>query len=430
MSEPKPKRTVELPWLALAGCGAALAWDGWQGGGTGLHRIAAYALGAVLAVPLGVRVLLGRRVNPWLGRLGLVVVTLAVTLVLAEVALRLANVRVFESSELVRDPRLGHRLIPGRGGLDAWGFHNVSIPERAAVVVLGDSQTYGTNLGLAETYPSQLQVLLGTPVVNLGLGGYGPIQWMALCERALSLEPDTLVIGLYFGNDLLDAHRFAGLEAWSSLRDPALGYPSDPGAARPNKPAPNLTMAALDGLFAHSSMAGGAAEALKRRMRLSPLFGDLQWQEANAPSWTEGRIATHFTPRYRLPAVDLELPAVRDGLRILGECLGSIVELSAASETRVLVLLLPTKERCYADLALTRSLALHPDLERLHAAEVDATRRVLELLDALTIEHVDPTSAILAELQADRPVWPPHADGHFNPAGALLLARCLQERLQ
>ena len=298
------------------------------------------------------------------------------------------------------------------------------------MVVLGDSQTYGTNLNLGETYPSQPQALRGSPVVNLGLGGYGPIQWMALCDRALSLEPETLVIGLYLGNDLIDAHRFAELEAWASLRNPDLLYPTDPGAARPNKPAPNLTMAALDGLFEHSILLGAAAEELKRRMRLSPLFGDLQWQESGAPSWTEGRIATHFTPRYRLQAVDMELPAVRDGLRVLRVCLEGIAESCAPRGTRIVVLLLPTKERCYADLSLSRSLELVPDLERLRAAEADSTRRIVELLDELGIETVDPVPEILAELDADRPLWPSHADGHSNPAGAALLARCLQERLE
>src|SRR3954462_2215482 len=40
----------------------------------------------------------------------------------------------------------------------------------------------------------------------MGVGGYGPVQYLVLTDQALQLSPKTIVVGLYLGNDLYDAY--------------------------------------------------------------------------------------------------------------------------------------------------------------------------------------------------------------------------------
>ena len=76
------------------------------------------------------------------------------------------------------------------------------------VVCLGDSWTFGANVGDAETYPRQLEARLRerfpereVEVLNLGVLGYSSFQGLRVMERhGVGLEPDLVVIG-YGMND-------------------------------------------------------------------------------------------------------------------------------------------------------------------------------------------------------------------------------------
>jgi lysophospholipase L1-like esterase len=88
------------------------------------------------------------------------------------------------------------------------GFRDIEFPpvqsSRAfRIVCLGDSWTFGWNVGQEFTYPAQLKNLLkqtfpdtSFEVFNLGVGGYSSYQGLQLLKRkALALQPDLVVIG-------------------------------------------------------------------------------------------------------------------------------------------------------------------------------------------------------------------------------------------
>ncbi|HEX6885992.1 MAG TPA: SGNH/GDSL hydrolase family protein [Planctomycetota bacterium] len=94
------------------------------------------------------------------------------------------------------------------------------------VLVVGDSHTEGVCLD-AETFPARLEQGLRQAhpdrtieVLNAARGGYSFFQYLGALERALELEPDVLVVGIYGGNDfeevLTPHHYFQG-----TLRPPA-----------------------------------------------------------------------------------------------------------------------------------------------------------------------------------------------------------------
>jgi hypothetical protein len=103
------------------------------------------------------------------------------------------------------DGRLGARPNPEVPDHDPAGYRNASIPERAHVVVLGDSQTYGVGVAREEAWPQQLEQRSHQRVYQIAFGGFGPGHSLVLFPEAERLAPAHVVEALYFGNDLYDA---------------------------------------------------------------------------------------------------------------------------------------------------------------------------------------------------------------------------------
>jgi lysophospholipase L1-like esterase len=74
-------------------------------------------------------------------------------------------------------------------------------------MVIGDSFTFGPSVDMAQTYPAQLERALAgrgivTEVINWGVTGYNMWQYIeVLTHKALPLNPDLVILGLFF-NDI------------------------------------------------------------------------------------------------------------------------------------------------------------------------------------------------------------------------------------
>jgi lysophospholipase L1-like esterase len=93
--------------------------------------------------------------------------------------------------------------------LNSEGFRDVEIRKQKPssvfrIICLGDSWTFGWNVGSTQSYPQQLQDLLrrdfpeaNFEVFNLGVAGYSSIQGLRLLKtRVLDLNPDVVVVAL------------------------------------------------------------------------------------------------------------------------------------------------------------------------------------------------------------------------------------------
>jgi lysophospholipase L1-like esterase len=103
---------------------------------------------------------------------------------------------------------------------DEHGFRNPSPwPDRADIVVLGDSMAFGYGVDDEETWTALLtDQLPGTRIVNLGLIGAAPQQYLRIYETfGQALRPDLVLFCLFPGNDLVDAGRF---DAWVQAGSP------------------------------------------------------------------------------------------------------------------------------------------------------------------------------------------------------------------
>jgi lysophospholipase L1-like esterase len=94
---------------------------------------------------------------------------------------------------------------------DEGGFRNTSSwPERADIVALGDSLTFGYGVEDGQAWPVLLARDLHLDhVINLGLSGAGPQQYLRVYETfGVQLRPRILVVGVFLRNDFWDADLF------------------------------------------------------------------------------------------------------------------------------------------------------------------------------------------------------------------------------
>ncbi|MCC6486385.1 MAG: SGNH/GDSL hydrolase family protein [Candidatus Hydrogenedentes bacterium] len=163
----------------------------------------------------------------------LALVTFGATLAAGEAFLRLSGFRAADYSHnavmssawtdsdqllgYVRKPNLAWRrqTYPDRFSpivsynTDANGFRNPPGIETADIAFIGDSFTEGGTMPLESTFPRLIERKLGASIVNLGRGGYGPPQELAvLWKYALPYRPQTVVWTLFEGNDLKDAQMY------------------------------------------------------------------------------------------------------------------------------------------------------------------------------------------------------------------------------
>jgi len=152
---------------------------------------------------------------------------LALVVLAIEVALRVAGYNPLQKATegtgfflaASADPDLAYVLVPDTRGR-AWGA-DISInslgfrdrdydhkkPDGAyRILVIGDSITFGNRMLVADTYPEQLEAMCveadrRVEVLNMGVGGYDPLNEVALLERrGQDLAPDRVVVG-YCIND-------------------------------------------------------------------------------------------------------------------------------------------------------------------------------------------------------------------------------------
>jgi lysophospholipase L1-like esterase len=363
--------------------------------------------------------------------LGLALTSTVAALLLGEGLMRLVlDPMNYLAVDPVPDPVLRIRLLPHAGGHDAWGFRNKAVPDSADVVTIGDSQTYGVSVTAHNSWPAQLARLSKLQVYNLGLGGYGPVQYHQLLRsRALTLRPKIVVVGLYYGNDLWDAYKTVyTLPHWAALRRPdwsSIPDTTDPAGTR------DVAFAPLrDWLARHS--------VLYRLATYSALGGVARQLEVAGKGPTSGVVdfthpvhggRTRLTPEYRFKVLDLRDSTIREGLRLTLDQLDAMAADTRAAGARLLVALIPTKERVYAPWLTQANDPEHATLRLLLEHESEVHRRVRNWLDTHGIAYVDLVPALQAAA-AQGPIFPENEDGHFTSTGCAVIAREIARALR
>ncbi len=210
----------------------------------------------------------------------LLVIVLLGCLLLAELALRWTLYPIqrpyhFDAGAVIADSAVGYRLAPDkttimsdgffRAGVatDALGLRDVFAPSLPddGLVAIGDSQTFGHGVEAAQSWPEQLQTMIGVNVRNGGVFGYGVNQYLPTVRRLLDrgVRIRHVLLGITW-NDL------------SSGDDPVDGNIVVDGrvAANPKYSHPPSAWDRLRQLSRRSALMRLVADA---GLRLSGLFG-------------------------------------------------------------------------------------------------------------------------------------------------------------
>ena len=343
---------------------------------------------------------------------------------------------VRKASAIVSDEALGARPNPDLAEHDERGWRNPVALEQADIVAIGDSQTYGTSVRSDEAWPPRLGEKTGLRTYSISCGGYGPAHYLMLVEQALELRPELLVVGFYAGNDLADAYRVVYDEGKLPELRVGPGPNSGPllpdveevwrrtqiaATGRPPKAPGRSTVDALTErckLFAlarkvHGSLKAKTSEAdwNEIRERAAGVERDILLPHS------EGGVQSLLTPALRFTVMDLSDGRIAAGLRASWEAFRRIRN-RAAPRTRVLVLLIPTKELVLAESAADRP----PSLRNLVETETEIWRRTRAYLGRQDIPWVDGLVALRGAVAlGENPYFRDH-NGHPNPIGQDALA--------
>ena len=151
----------------------------------------------------------------WLLRMEVIAFNVALSLVLAEIALRSFAI-LRGASPLINNSMSAYRLRAGgdygnglKGnslGYPGPEFQHEKVPGRLRVAALGDSFAVGPAVPYADNYLKLLErELQDVEIYNFGVSGTGPREYLAiLCEDVWQFRPDFVLVSVFVGNDITE----------------------------------------------------------------------------------------------------------------------------------------------------------------------------------------------------------------------------------
>jgi hypothetical protein len=365
------------------------------------------------------------RLNRYLKIFVLVLISLALSLLVAEGASRLVFDPVdFLKPRRIPDEVLRYRIEPGTGAHDALGFRNKSVPDTAEVVAIGDSHTYGISAKASESWPSALGRMTGKSVYNMSLGGYGPPEYLYLMEKeALALRPEIIIAGFYLGNDIKDSFTAVyRVDRWKDMRKPEFESSPDTSEADDEE---GFSYGIGDWLAGNSviyrlvsSSSIGDSLRQARRMKRGEQIVMLE-DEASG-------IRTGFTPDQRLKGLDLARPDVREGLALSLELFDRMNRLARKNGIEFIVVIIPTKESVFARyIEGNKTLPASDKIDYLIGNERQADSEVRGYFDGHGIRYVDTLGPLSRGAGAEQ-IYPNSFGGHENKNGYRIIAESLK----
>jgi hypothetical protein len=372
--------------------------------------------------------------------LAVLAVSVGICLLLCEFGARLIlNPADYLNVGMVRDPILGATPAPtARAGFDRLGFRNREVPETADIVAIGDSQTYGNTATMDDSWPYALGRMIGRHVYNMGLGGYGPNQYLYLLQtKALGLKPRMIICGLSVTDDFDNAFRLTyGLDHWAYLRTLSGGKVEfDTWNDPDNDPSPRWHKKIRVWLSQHSVLYQivfhtGIGDRLKGKVQIrnaAQIYPGL----ATSLFVHEKQIEEAFQPVANLHGLNQDSQSVHEGMRITFELLKEMDEICRKNHIQFVVVVIPTKDIVFSQYLENNSkIPLSEIMNKLLVDERSALDQTFKFLADQRIPYVDPLPALQRSVGQQKLFADSAGDMHPNKNGYRVIAEAVAEALK
>lgn len=339
-------------------------------------------------------------------------------------------------SPIVEGEELGYRSNLYHPDHDENGFRNEKVPESAAIVALGDSQTYGTGCKREEAWPQQLDLLSGKSIYNMALPGFSPAHSLIFFEQAVEFKPELIIVAFYAGNDCYDAfnlvyirnqlHEFKSTSEYIAKK--VKNLVSDKtikectqGFTKRRTELKELSRTRY--FLSDNSRLYGFLRLLKRTYR------DFRYSVPDSlKKYTNHRkefclefnhesFETVFTPNYRLCALDQNDIRILEGHRIALKAIRTMSERAAYSRIDFTVLLIPTKELVFKNIFGDDKNDVSNVYFDLIENEEIFWQKTKSFLEMQQIHHIDSLPALRKVLDVGQQPYRTNTDGHPNEVG-------------
>lgn len=351
--------------------------------------------------------------------------SVCVSLVIFEFGLRAFTVFPIHPplANRVYDDRLGYRMKRFSGEIDQNGFRNRKILANAQIVAVGDSHTFGYNVSIDEAWPQQLARMTNESVYNLGVGGYGSLQYYYLIDGAIRLHPRHIVLGLYIANDLDDTCKLISqLEYWQKwAEDRGFNIEACRNSEKSDPPGNKV------GVGARPLGVWWAIEAMLLKTAIGSLVQYYSMgllaempspddtvivnEKVNKTIIRHARIAAH--KRY----TDLTREHIAFGFQISKRVLLEAKRLADDNGIKFSVVFIPSKENVFFDYLIEKGYKLPQDYYALISNERDLLEKFSVFLGEINVRSVDARPYILQELYKSGNVYLGSDDGHPTKIG-------------
>jgi lysophospholipase L1-like esterase len=316
--------------------------------------------------------------------------------------------------------------------VDPSGFRNPHRPKRARIVALGDSHTYGENVRSEDSWPRQLGRLTGEEAYNLGVGGYGMVQYYALMEEALSLEPEVIVIGFYPANDVHNILSYEKPlpEVEAIFRD--LGIEEEILHRRRR----NRERRDQGGLF---ERLGGklrretaivSAYSYFKDKYASTRFGKEEAEDVFVRDAKNRTMISMERIRAHAAYVNMGSKKMRPLYRVAIEMIGIMKQMADERNVELVLLFVPSKELVFYEHLKGRGYELPKTYHLLARKEMRLRWKMTSFLDDMGIPHADALPGMRALVETDGSAYPRTDDGHPLAPGYGAYATAVYEVLQ
>lgn len=346
-----------------------------------------------------------------------VLVSVLISIGLAEGALRLVFDPVdYLSVQTEADPILNHRIGAGVSGHDDWGFRNQKVPQSTDILAIGDSMTYGIMAKSFESWPRQLEDRTGQQVYSAALGGYGPLHYLHLLKtRAPELNPKSVVVMLYLGNDFMDAYNLAySNETWESYRQNPDAETLDSSLFLPAQDRKTSFVKRTRNWLARNSV-------LYRLVTQNALFASVREQELLKRS--ETAFATEhlgttivLDPIKRLRFAQVTDPRIQESLEITKRALNEMATYCTENAIEFQVAIMPVREHVFNTIISdTLTSEQGQAMQELQDSLLNIETWLIDALDADGIDYIN-LRPLMEQALRDENIYPP-TDGHPNAIG-------------